>query len=115
MRRPKGIDAIEVDVRTDDMPIEALLCRSLRHKWEPVTLGARRRAALVKDGVIEGVRACDRCGARRIVVRDLANWNIISTRMEYPDGYLIGTRGSGRLPMDDASQALFVRSGYTVV
>jgi hypothetical protein len=105
-RRP----ALILDDRTRTMDVDVLTCRSFRHRWDPASQGAARRAELLKLGQAEVILGC-RCGTRKIMLIDLDTWTVVSVRMEYPEGYLIKDRGSGRLPWGEAYKAFTVATG----
>lgn len=107
----RGIQ-VDVDDRTDQMTLQALLCRRYGHAWMPVPQGAKRRAALLKLGQTESVNRCIRdCGVARVELIDLDSWEVISRRMEYPEeGYLMTGQGTGRLPRSEARKAIFARN-----
>jgi hypothetical protein len=104
---------VEVDERTDQMSLEALMCRRYggRHAWMPVLRSARRRAELLDRGQTESVSRCVReCGARVTELIDLRTGDLISRKIEYPsEGYLIAGPSRGRLPVSAARQALYMR------
>lgn len=93
------------------MDVEVLTCRSFRHGWDPASQGSARRAELLKIGQAEAVLMCGRCGARKIMLIDLGSWMVVSRRMEYPEGYLMKEKGSGRLPWGEAYKAFTVATG----
>lgn len=68
-----------------------------------------------EGGQTEGIRRCGRCGTRKVELVDLDTWDIIASRMEYPEGYLVKEKGQGRLPRREARKAMFVRSNETLV
>lgn len=107
---------VEVDERTETMTDEALLCRDLRHAWAPVSQGASRRRELLRLGQTERVLRCTRgCGTTKSQIFELPRFNVLKTKMDYADGYLLTVRGTGRISSDDARAALFVRSDEVLV
>lgn len=99
---------IEVDARTANLSYAALVCRSMSHPWDRVKIAPARRAQLLALGQTETVWNCIRCGARRIDLFELPSFDTLSTRIEYPQGYLID-KGTGRLPKVMARRALYDR------
>lgn len=108
----RRVPAFEVDERTEQMSLAALVCRRYagRHAWMPVPRSARRRAELLDLGQVESVSRCAReCGATVTELFDLEG-NLISRKTEYPrEGYLLADRSGGRLPVSEARKALFAR------
>jgi len=102
---------IETDARTDEMPFEALVCRSMNHPWQRMPLSPKRRNALLKQGQTETVWTCLRCGSRRTDLYSLPDFTTLYSKIEYSDGYLVAKRyaGSGKLPRVEARKAMFMR------
>lgn len=69
-----------------------LLCRDLRHPWQPYTAEIDKRSR-----TIERVLICPRCAAERTDVMDRFG-DILRSRIKYPPGYLVT---GGRLTSDD--------------
>lgn len=99
---------IVVDPRTADLSLEALVCRSMNHPWDRQPVAAARKAQLLARGQTETRWHCGRCGATRTDLYSLPDFDTLSSRIEYPEGYLI-KRGSGRLAKVEARRALFDR------
>lgn len=72
--------------------IDSLLCRDLGHNWEPYT------AKQVGKGY-ERVLYCHTCGALKSQSLDKTGL-ILSTRISYPDGYLL-PKGLPRMTRED--------------
>lgn len=105
---------IQVDERTENMPLEVLTCRRLGHAWEERPQGRRRRrnAELREQGLEQSVLRCTRCTLTMVETVDQDTWEVISRTPEggYPPGYLV-PRGSGRLPRAEARKAYAARRG----
>lgn len=114
-RRPKI--AIAIDERTEGMTEAALECRTHNHKWDRVPQSPTMRRKLLAEGVAETRRVCSRCGARKTEVFDIYDGlHTLSTKIEYPEGYLLDSRyrGTGRLPRFEAKKAT-VLAEYTEI
>jgi hypothetical protein len=101
---------VQLDDRTSDMPVEALLCRSMNHPWAFVPPSPSRRRELAQLGQTEFIWYCGRCSSRRVQLLELPNFDIIASRMEYAQDYLVKEKGTGRLPRSEARKAMFVRA-----
>jgi len=102
---------VEVDVRTDEMSVIALTCRSFAHQWQLVPVSGARRTALLREGLAEYHMHCLRCGGTRIDLYTLPDFTKVGSKMKYADDYLMPTKhkGTGRLPIAAARRAMFVR------
>lgn len=109
-RRKKPMFEIKVDERVEGITFEALECRESNHSWQRQPLSSARKLELLRQAETETVRICSRCAARRIEVYSLPNFETISYRIEYPDGYLMDPRykGTGRLPKNEARKARII-------
>jgi hypothetical protein len=104
---------IIVDERTAEMTADVLACRGfLRHSWDFVPMGPKRRAELAGDGQVEVVKVCSRCGTdEKFLYNVRERTRVTRPRRHYPKGYLIPREyaGSGRLPQGEAFVAQLVR------
>jgi hypothetical protein len=106
---------LTVDDRTETMPLNALLCRSMNHPWQRIPLGPTRRAELLKLGQTEFHWVCIRCQSRRIDLFELPSFATLTSKIEYSDDYLVKDKGTGRLPRSEARLAMFVRDDGELV
>lgn len=74
-----------------DLPDEWLLCRRVRHAWQPLS------AARMRGGGWEILR-CSRCGAEKEHQYDRHGNRTYTGQPTYPDGYLF--TGQGRMGKD---------------
>jgi hypothetical protein len=80
MKMPREA-AKELESRLVDMEPDYLLCRDLRHPWQPYD--AKRDS---KSKTITRVLVCPRCGTLRHDVMDYFGF-VLSQRYTYPKGY----------------------------
>lgn len=107
---------ITIDERTQGMTDAALECRTYNHSWQRVPQSPLVRRKLLQEGVVETIRRCGRCEARKTEVFDAIDLETISVKVEYPEGYLMDARfrGTGRLPRHEAKKAT-VLAEYTEI
>ena len=100
---------IQLDDRTQGMSLEALLCRSMNHPWQRTPLSPSRRRELLKLGETETTWYCLRCSSQRIDRFSLPDFETLSSKIEYAEGYLVAKQfaGSGRLPRREARKAMY--------
>jgi hypothetical protein len=104
----------QIDVRTKTMTAAALTCRRLGHAMTAVPVPPRRRLELRRLGQYAERLVCLRgCTRWREDVSDAATEELVSSHGGYIDkaGYLIQTRGTGRLPRTAAKAAYRKRVG----
>ena len=101
----------QIDVRTDTMPPQVLLCRSMNHPWQRVPVPASRRTELLRDGLVEWHWHCLRCGSSRIDLFELPDFTTVRSNIRYCSDYLMPSKhkGTGRLPRNAARRAMYVR------
>lgn len=107
--------SVAVDPRLVNMPTEFLDCRDLRHSWQRMAVGTKRRTALEKLGQWESIRWCDRCGMRRTDLMELDTWMLLDRRYEAPEGYYLPKheRAQGRITREDVLAAVYVAERET--
>lgn len=101
---------ITIDARTRHMTGEALMCRAVNHPWQRTPLTPSRKRELLRNGQTETVWHCLRCGSRRTDRFTLPDFDTVSSKIEYAEGYLVGKEfaGSGKLPRREARKAMYV-------
>lgn len=105
-RRATSVFAI--DDRTTSMSEDVLACRSDSHWWRTAPSGSKQRernADLLADGLRERHSTCARCTAERKQLVDVETYEVVSSTIKYPDGYLLKEKGSGRLLRREARRA----------
>lgn len=83
------VSADEAEKIAEELPDHFLMCRELPHAFMPFN------ATMDRHGIIERTLRCVRCQTRRIMGVNSANGEILFSKYEYPDGYLL--KGVGRL------------------
>lgn len=108
---PRRKITIDVDARTESMSDEALLCRTLGHKWELKALSRKRILELLDEGQREFQRYCGNgCGCTwREVWSIREKVRVISERTYPPNNDYLMPAGSGRLRRGDAFAANLAR------
>lgn len=102
---------LPVDDRTTNMTDQALLCRSLGHKWTLRALSRKRFNELIELGLTEYFRYCEHgCGSTWRVVWDVKTGDVVENEREYPkNGEYLMPSGQGRLHRPHARIAAFAR------
>ncbi len=106
--RRTGSSMFAIDDRTTRMSEDVLACRSDSHWWRTTPSGAKQRernADLLADGLRERFSNCARCTAERRQLVDVETYEVVSSTIKYPDGYLLTEKGGGRLPRREARRA----------
>ncbi len=109
-KRPVKALTFTVDDRTAEMTHETLACRSDSHWWGVLPTTAKRRAELAElaeRGLRERLALCHRCSAERRQIIDAETFDVISSSIKYPEGYLLKEKGAGRLPRREARKAFY--------
>jgi hypothetical protein len=89
----KVVKEADVDVIIANMSKSFMECRDWGHSWRAYTVGVDRR-----NNIFEQTLRCSRCYTHRL--RTISgSGNLIKTRYQYKDGYLIP--GWGRMSRDD--------------
>jgi hypothetical protein len=90
MKHATPEDALEV---SGEWSNEWLECRTYGHTWKP------QAATYTKDRkAIATTQLCPRCECERHALLDARTGWVISSRIDYPDGYLL--KGVGRMTGD---------------
>lgn len=100
---------VQLDARTADMPMAALMCRSMNHPWEKLDLDPARKLELLRLGQTESIWRCFRCESVRTDLFELPSFATLSSKIAYSDDYLIKDKGTGRLPRLEAKKAMYCR------
>lgn len=93
------------------MSDEALLCRTLGHRWERKSASRKHTLELLNDGLVEYARFCaNGCGCTWRQVWSINERAVVENERTYPPKgeYLMPT-GSGRLRRGDAFVANVAR------
>ena len=97
-------------VSDKDYPWEFLICRDMRHPWDPVsdwniTYGTRKQ-------VVEFTRTskCMRCAATKHEVIEVPSMRTKSSKIDYPDGYL---QVAGKATKQDIRMAMLRQMGIS--
>jgi len=99
-----------IDQRTDNMPEEALACRSRMHIWVEVPLTLTALEKMIEAGVVSITSRCaNQCGSVWIEVFDPKTWDRIDTKRIYERADYGVPKGTGRLPKRSARRALMTR------
>lgn len=102
---------LEIDVRTDTMSTEVLMCRSMNHPWQRVPTPPARRTELLKQNLVEWQLHCLRCGSTKFLLLQMPDFALVSSQIKYCSDYLMANkyRGQGRLPLPTVRRAMYVR------
>jgi hypothetical protein len=99
-----------VDQRTDNMPEEALTCRSRMHIWVEVPLTLATLETMVEIGVVTVTSRCaNQCGGVWIEVFDPVTWERVDSKRVYERPEYNVPKGTGRMPKRNARRALMTR------
>ncbi len=99
-----------IDQRTDNMPEEALACRSRMHIWVEVPLTLSTLEKMIEAGIVSITSRCaNQCGSVWIEVFDPKTWDRVETKRIYERADYGVPKGSGRLPKRSARRALMSR------
>lgn len=82
-----SIEAVEQ--LAEELPDQFLMCRELPHAFMPFN------ATMDQHGVIERTLRCVRCQTRRVMGVNSKTGEMLYSKYEYPDGYLL--KGFGRI------------------
>lgn len=109
--------ALDVDDRTADMSDEALMCRTLGHKWERRARSRKRTLELLKNGLVEYARYCEHgCGCTWRQVWDIERRMVVENERYYPkNGAYLAPPNSGRITRSSAFPAFFARENPELV
>lgn len=99
-RRLAVVNEVIPDVTTLDDSV--LWCRTERHLWR------WERDALIKDvEAFTRTLGCERCGAEKVKTISTRSFTVTSSRIRYPQGYLI--KGSGRITASAVYRTQYAR------
>jgi hypothetical protein len=95
----------------DNIPVEYLWCRDMRHAWDPDSLTAREvfNRRIERWEVWRTVR-CLNCGGYK-TQKLTKNYQLVGTDYQYPDGYRVEGSKGYRQTAEDLAQIRALSTG----